>query len=73
MGSCGTAAATAWGFPWPHPDRLCPSAGVRLEPPEQCPDEVYRVMQCCWEYDSRQRPSFSTIHQELIAIRRKLR
>ncbi|XP_006030858.2 tyrosine-protein kinase Fes/Fps isoform X1 [Alligator sinensis] len=47
--------------------------GVRLEPPEQCPDEVYRMMQCCWEYDSRQRPSFSTIHQELIAIRRKLR
>ncbi|NXH66358.1 FES kinase, partial [Hydrobates tethys] len=47
--------------------------GVRLDPPEQCPEEVYRLMQRCWEYDPRKRPSFSTIHQDLIAIRKRHR
>ncbi|NXG57978.1 FES kinase, partial [Hemiprocne comata] len=47
--------------------------GVRLDPPEQCPEEVYRLMQRCWEYDPRKRPSFSTIHQDLTAIRKKHR
>ncbi|KAM6388171.1 tyrosine-protein kinase Fes/Fps isoform 2-T2 [Pluvialis apricaria] len=47
--------------------------GMRLDPPEQCPEEVYRLMQRCWEYDPRKRPSFSTIHQDLIAIRKKHR
>ncbi|KAM9275669.1 tyrosine-protein kinase Fes/Fps [Morus bassanus] len=47
--------------------------GVRLDPPEQCPEEVYRLMQRCWEYDPRKRPSFSTVHQDLIAIRKRHR
>ncbi|NWW43543.1 FES kinase, partial [Pedionomus torquatus] len=47
--------------------------GMRLDPPEQCPEEVYRLMQRCWEYDPRKRPSFGTIHQELIAIRKRHR
>ncbi|NXL99051.1 FES kinase, partial [Tyrannus savana] len=47
--------------------------GVRLDPPEQCPEEVYQLMQRCWEYDPHKRPSFSTIHQELIAIRKRHR
>ncbi|KAM6257532.1 tyrosine-protein kinase Fes/Fps [Porphyrio hochstetteri] len=47
--------------------------GVRLEPPEQCPEEVYRLMQRCWEYDPRKRPSFSSIHQDLIGIRKRHR
>ncbi|NXT46836.1 FES kinase, partial [Pluvianellus socialis] len=47
--------------------------GMRLDPPEQCPEEVYQLMQRCWEYDPRKRPSFSTIHQELIAIRKRHR
>ncbi|NXT42342.1 FES kinase, partial [Pelecanoides urinatrix] len=47
--------------------------GVRLDPPEQCPEEVYRLMQRCWEYDPRKRPSFNTIHQDLIAIRKRHR
>ncbi|NXY80435.1 FES kinase, partial [Glareola pratincola] len=47
--------------------------GMRLDPPEQCPEEVYRLMQRCWEYDPRKRPSFSTIHQDLIAIRKRHR
>ncbi|NWU86621.1 FES kinase, partial [Onychorhynchus coronatus] len=47
--------------------------GVRLDPPEQCPEEVYQLMQRCWEYDPHKRPSFSTIHQDLIAIRKRHR
>uniref|UniRef100_A0A8C4Y1I0 Tyrosine-protein kinase n=1 Tax=Gopherus evgoodei TaxID=1825980 RepID=A0A8C4Y1I0_9SAUR len=47
--------------------------GKRLDPPEQCPEDVYRLMQRCWEYDPRKRPSFSTIHQELISIRKRQR
>ncbi|NXI75373.1 FES kinase, partial [Rhipidura dahli] len=47
--------------------------GTRLDPPEQCPEEVYQLMQRCWEYDPCKRPSFSTIHQELIAIRKRHR
>ncbi|XP_040979809.1 tyrosine-protein kinase Fes/Fps isoform X4 [Aquila chrysaetos chrysaetos] len=47
--------------------------GVRLDPPEQCPEEVYRLMQQCWEYEPHKRPSFSTIHQDLITIRKRHR
>ncbi|NXA05057.1 FES kinase, partial [Sapayoa aenigma] len=47
--------------------------GVRLDAPEQCPEEVYQLMQRCWEYDPRKRPSFSTIHQDLTAIRKRHR
>ncbi|XP_041275015.1 tyrosine-protein kinase Fes/Fps isoform X4 [Onychostruthus taczanowskii] len=47
--------------------------GMRLDPPEQCPEEVYQLMQRCWEYDPHKRPSFSTIHQDLIAIRKRQR
>uniref|UniRef100_A0A674H1X3 Tyrosine-protein kinase n=1 Tax=Taeniopygia guttata TaxID=59729 RepID=A0A674H1X3_TAEGU len=47
--------------------------GMRLDPPEQCPEEVYQLMQRCWEYDPRKRPSFCTIHQDLIAIRKRQR
>ncbi|XP_032050929.1 tyrosine-protein kinase Fes/Fps isoform X2 [Aythya fuligula] len=47
--------------------------GVRLEPPEQCPEELYRLMLRCWDYDPRRRPSFSAVHQELIAIRKRHR
>nr|NP_955606.1 FBS [Fujinami sarcoma virus]P00530.1 RecName: Full=Tyrosine-protein kinase transforming protein Fps [Fujinami sarcoma virus] len=47
--------------------------GVRLEPPEQCPEDVYRLMQRCWEYDPHRRPSFGAVHQDLIAIRKRHR
>ncbi|XP_039933144.1 tyrosine-protein kinase Fes/Fps isoform X1 [Hirundo rustica] len=47
--------------------------GMRLDPPEQCPEEVYQLMQRCWEYDPHKRPSFSTIHQDLVAIRKRHR
>lgn len=58
------------GLPCPHP---CRSPGVRLDPPEQCPEEVYRLMKRCWDYDPHKRPTFSTIHQDLITIRKRHR
>uniref|UniRef100_A0A8D2MMN3 Tyrosine-protein kinase n=1 Tax=Zonotrichia albicollis TaxID=44394 RepID=A0A8D2MMN3_ZONAL len=47
--------------------------GLRLDPPEQCPEEVYQLMQRCWEYDPHKRPNFCTIHQDLVAIRKRQR
>ncbi|NXH43816.1 FES kinase, partial [Dicaeum eximium] len=47
--------------------------GMRLDPPELCPEEVYQLMQRCWEYDPHRRPSFCTIHQDLTAIRKRHR
>uniref|UniRef100_A0A8D0GIZ2 Tyrosine-protein kinase n=1 Tax=Sphenodon punctatus TaxID=8508 RepID=A0A8D0GIZ2_SPHPU len=47
--------------------------GVRLERPELCPKELHQLMQRCWEYDPQRRPSFNTLHQELISIRKKQR
>ncbi|KAM8804739.1 tyrosine-protein kinase Fes/Fps [Eudromia elegans] len=47
--------------------------GVRLERPEQCPEDMYRLMQRCWEYEPCKRPSFSALHQELLSIRKRHR
>lgn len=47
--------------------------GIRLPAPEMCPDDIYKLMLRCWEYEPRKRPSFGTVHQELISIRKKQR
>ncbi|XP_062439475.1 tyrosine-protein kinase Fes/Fps isoform X2 [Rhea pennata] len=47
--------------------------GVRLDRPEHCPEELYRLMLRCWAYEPRKRPSFSTLHQELTSIRKRQR
>ncbi|XP_040270046.1 tyrosine-protein kinase Fes/Fps [Bufo bufo] len=47
--------------------------GIRLPAPELCPDDIYKLMLRCWEYDPRKRPNFGTVHQELISIRKKQR
>lgn len=67
-GAAGARAGVAAG-----PSPALPPPGVRLEPPEQCPEEVYRLMQRCWEYDPRRRPSFGAVHQDLIGIRKRHR
>ncbi|XP_078539396.1 tyrosine-protein kinase Fes/Fps [Lissotriton helveticus] len=45
--------------------------GYRLPSPDRCPADVYRLMQRCWEYEQKKRPTFTTVHQELIAIRKR--
>uniref|UniRef100_A0A671G1T5 Tyrosine-protein kinase n=1 Tax=Rhinolophus ferrumequinum TaxID=59479 RepID=A0A671G1T5_RHIFE len=47
--------------------------GGRLPCPELCPDAVFRLMEQCWAYEPSQRPSFSTIYQELQTIRKRHR
>ncbi|XP_024417417.2 tyrosine-protein kinase Fes/Fps isoform X2 [Desmodus rotundus] len=47
--------------------------GGRLPSPELCPDAVFRLMEQCWAYEPGQRPSFSTIYQELQSIRKRHR
>ncbi|XP_062927103.1 tyrosine-protein kinase Fes/Fps isoform X1 [Mobula hypostoma] len=45
--------------------------GYRMDSPDSCPEEIYNIMTRCWEYDPKRRPSFSTIHQQLVNIRKK--
>lgn len=33
--------------------------GYRLEQPEHCPDQVYRVIRKCWSQNSEFRPTFN--------------
>lgn len=47
--------------------------GGRLPCPELCPDAVFRLMEQCWAYEPGQRPSFSSIVQELQSIRKRHR
>ena len=37
------------------------SNGGRLARPEDCPDDMYAVMQSCWEFDTDKRPHFSDL------------
>lgn len=46
---------------WMWSTRTQIELGYRMPPPADCPDEVYGVMQQCWQYDPEERPDFSTI------------
>ena len=35
--------------------------GERLQKPEACPDDVYKVMQQCWSYEDELRPTFKDL------------
>ncbi|KAK7792067.1 hypothetical protein R5R35_007100 [Gryllus longicercus] len=37
-------------------------AGYRMPAPEGCPDEMYRLMLRCWEYEPENRPHFEQIY-----------
>uniref|UniRef100_A0A671SF57 Tyrosine-protein kinase n=1 Tax=Sinocyclocheilus anshuiensis TaxID=1608454 RepID=A0A671SF57_9TELE len=45
--------------------------GYRMSCPQKCPDEVYRIMQRCWEYKPENRPKFVDIQKELAAVKKK--
>lgn len=38
-------------------------AGERLTIPEQCPENVFRCMESCWNYRPRERPTFRYLTQ----------
>jgi len=43
--------------------------GNRLPIPENCPPEVYILMNWCWQHTARDRPTFKEIHDELVRLR----
>ncbi|XP_015250984.1 tyrosine-protein kinase Fer [Cyprinodon tularosa] len=45
--------------------------GYRMSCPQRCPDEVYKVMQRCWQYNPEERPKFSELQRDLAAIKKK--
>uniref|UniRef100_A0A8B9K9R3 Tyrosine-protein kinase n=1 Tax=Astyanax mexicanus TaxID=7994 RepID=A0A8B9K9R3_ASTMX len=45
--------------------------GYRMSCPQKCPDEVYKIMQRCWDYKPENRPKFSDIHRELSLVKKK--
>ncbi|XP_068562917.1 tyrosine-protein kinase Fer isoform X2 [Cebidichthys violaceus] len=45
--------------------------GYRMSCPQSCPDDVYKVMQRCWQYNPEERPKFSDLQQDLAAIKKK--
>lgn len=46
-----------------HVDR-----GYRMDPPDGCPDSIYRIMQETWQKDSSKRPNFARVDQQLESI-----
>ncbi|XP_030624903.1 tyrosine-protein kinase Fer isoform X1 [Chanos chanos] len=45
--------------------------GYRMSCPQKCPEEVYKIMQRCWEYKPENRPKFAEIQKELAAFKKK--
>ncbi|XP_075311324.1 tyrosine-protein kinase Fer isoform X3 [Odontesthes bonariensis] len=45
--------------------------GYRMACPQRCPDDAYKVMQRCWQYNAEERPKFSELQRDLAAIKKK--
>ncbi|KAK9532117.1 hypothetical protein VZT92_009519 [Zoarces viviparus] len=45
--------------------------GYRMSCPQSCPDDVYKVMQRCWQYNPEERPKFSDLQHDLASIKKK--
>uniref|UniRef100_A0A8C9Y9N0 Tyrosine-protein kinase n=1 Tax=Sander lucioperca TaxID=283035 RepID=A0A8C9Y9N0_SANLU len=46
--------------------------GYRMPTPHGCPVEISRIMNSCWQYNPRNRPSFKKLRAELSAIYNKI-
>ncbi|XP_018414818.1 PREDICTED: tyrosine-protein kinase Fer [Nanorana parkeri] len=46
--------------------------GYRMSAPQKCPEEVFKIMQRCWEYKPENRPKFIEVQKELAAIKKKI-
>uniref|UniRef100_A0A8C1QI45 Tyrosine-protein kinase n=1 Tax=Cyprinus carpio TaxID=7962 RepID=A0A8C1QI45_CYPCA len=62
---------------YPEDRKLCPeSDNWRLPAPSQCPPKVHSIMMQCWEFNSEDRPSFSSlqdlIENSLVTLNRSL-
>lgn len=45
--------------------------GFRMSCPQRCPDDVYKVMQRCWQYNPEDRPKFCELQRDLAALKKK--
>uniref|UniRef100_A0AAQ4P7V1 Tyrosine-protein kinase n=1 Tax=Gasterosteus aculeatus aculeatus TaxID=481459 RepID=A0AAQ4P7V1_GASAC len=57
----------------PYPGMTNQQAREQVEKGKQrrCPDDVYKVMQRCWQYNPEERPKFSDLQRDLAAIKKK--
>ncbi|XP_069481578.1 tyrosine-protein kinase Fer isoform X1 [Ambystoma mexicanum] len=46
--------------------------GYRMAAPQKCPEEIFKIMQRCWEYKPENRPKFIEMQKELTAIKKKV-
>ncbi|XP_035297058.1 tyrosine-protein kinase Fer isoform X2 [Cricetulus griseus] len=46
--------------------------GYRMSAPQNCPEEIFKIMMKCWDYKPENRPRFSELHKELTAIKKKI-
>lgn len=46
--------------------------GYRMSAPQNCPEEIFTIMMKCWDYKPENRPKFSDLHKELMAIKKKI-
>ncbi|XP_061479693.1 tyrosine-protein kinase Fer isoform X3 [Rhineura floridana] len=46
--------------------------GYRMSAPQKCPEEIYKIMLRCWDYNPEMRPKFSEIQKELSALKKKV-
>ncbi|XP_053330351.1 tyrosine-protein kinase Fer isoform X1 [Spea bombifrons] len=46
--------------------------GYRMSAPQKCPEEIFKIMQRCWEYKPENRPKFSEMQKELSVIKKKI-
>ncbi|XP_021111513.1 tyrosine-protein kinase Fer isoform X3 [Heterocephalus glaber] len=46
--------------------------GYRMSAPQQCPEDISKIMMKCWDYKPENRPKFSDLVRELDIIKRKI-
>ncbi|RUS85750.1 hypothetical protein EGW08_006464, partial [Elysia chlorotica] len=58
-----TVTLGASPYPGIPAERLFPllTTGYRMDRPEECPDELYAIMQKCWKSEPEQRPTFAEL------------
>lgn len=42
--------------------------GIRLSKPDNCPDDMWALVELCWTSDSSDRPSFLALLQQILKL-----
>ncbi|XP_029798540.1 tyrosine-protein kinase Fer [Suricata suricatta] len=46
--------------------------GYRMSAPQNCPEDIFKIMMKCWDYKPENRPKFIDLQKELAVIKRKI-